>query len=83
MKHFAFCTKYETQLALHETTLRAMKRSLDRLHVFLPGIRAKKWGGSFRFRTLFLPERVQISFMPIEIIAKFPPAALSPQNMCS
>ena len=36
---------YEAQLALHEAALRAMKRSLFRLHVFLPGIRAKKWGG--------------------------------------
>ena len=29
------------------------------------------------------PERVQISLIPIEIIAKLPPAALFSQNMCS
>ena len=28
--------KYEAQLTLHEAALRAMKRSLFRLHVFLP-----------------------------------------------
>ena len=44
--------KYEAQLTLHEAALRAMMRSLDRLHVFLPGIRAKKWGCSFCSRTL-------------------------------
>ena len=37
-------TAYEAQLTLHEAALRAMKRSLFRLHVFLP-IRAKKWSG--------------------------------------
>jgi len=37
--------KYEAQLTLHEAALRAMKRSLFRLHVFLPKIWAKKWSG--------------------------------------
>ena len=37
--------KYEAQLTLHEAALRAMKRNLFRLHVFLPKIWAKKWGG--------------------------------------
>ena len=41
--HFyeARLTAYEAQLTLHEAALRAMKRILFRLHVFLP-IRAKK-----------------------------------------
>ena len=44
----AFCgvaAQYEAQLTLHEAALRAMKRSLFRLHVFLPKIWAKKWSG--------------------------------------
>ena len=44
--------KYEVQLTLHEAALRAMKRSLFRLHVFLPGIRAKKMGWQFLFQHL-------------------------------
>ena len=44
---------------------------------------AKKWGVSFCFRTLSLLEKVQISFMQTEIIAKLLPAALFAQNMCS
>ena len=36
--------KYEAQLTLHEAALRAMKRSLFRLHVFLPIFWAKKMG---------------------------------------
>ena len=70
--------------ACHEAHLRCMKQSLDRLHVFLPKFwQKKKWGGSFLFSTSFLPERVQISLIPIEIIAKLPPTALFAQNMCS
>ena len=34
--------KYEAQLTLHEAALRAMKRNLDRLHVFLPWNQGKK-----------------------------------------
>ena len=36
---------YEAQLTLHEAALRAMKRSLFRLHVFLPWNQGKKWSG--------------------------------------
>ena len=42
----AFCgdaAKYEAHLAMHEAALRAMKRSLFRLHVFCLEIKAKKW----------------------------------------
>ena len=35
------------------------------------------------FRTSFLPEKVQISFMLIKLNAKLLPAALFAQNMCS
>ena len=42
-----------------------------------------KWGGSFHFRTSFLPEKVQIYFMQIWIIAKLLPAVLFAQNICS
>ena len=42
--------KYEAQLTLHEAALRAMKRSPDGLHIFLPEF-GQKNGGRSRDRT--------------------------------
>ena len=44
-------TAYEAQLTLHEAALRAMKRSLFRLHVFCLEIKAKKNGRDREIRT--------------------------------
>ena len=52
-------------------------------HSAPPVYRQKKWGVSFLFSTLSLPERVQISFMQIKSTAKLLPAVLLAQNMCS
>ena len=72
-------TAYDAQLTLHEAALRTIKRSLFRLHVFLPKIWAKKWGASYCFRTSNLPEKVQISFLQIEITAKHSRSDFSPE----
>ena len=67
-------TAYDAQLTLHEATLRAIKRSLFRLHVF-----CKKRVQIFVFCTSSLPERIPISFLQIEITAKHSRSDFSPE----
>ena len=61
MKHFAQSAKYEAQLTLHEAELRAMKRSLFRLHVFFARNLGKKngRGGGSRTRDILLPKQAR------------------------
>ena len=48
---------------------KSVKWSLAASLFFLPEFRAKKWGGSYCFRSLSLQEKVQLSFMQMQLTA--------------